>query len=277
MTDRLKKMTTEQREVYDELFMYVDTNINIDSVILSPTNRTKIEQFIKETRYTSKLTECGLAPMNRLLFYGDSGCGKTYLTKALANSLGYKMLYVDIAKSLSDGNIAKNISNIFNLANYMNKCIIFFDECDSIAWSRDTSNAERGDVRRATNSIFQNLDQMNPSNIFIAATNMKHRLDTAFIRRFDMTMEFRRPENKELKEMIISFIKRDKFKVVDDVDQVIKEIIEKRCSLSYYKIETIANISMKQAVIDESMEVHTRDLYNLIKQHENIIINYNGE
>ena len=41
--------------------------------------------------------------MNRLLFYGDSGCGKTYLSKALSNYLGFEMLYIDIANAITSG------------------------------------------------------------------------------------------------------------------------------------------------------------------------------
>lgn len=271
------RLSNELRDSYDELFMRVDTSIKLESVILSEDNRNKVNQFIKEMKYAEKLIQCGLNPMNRLLFYGDSGCGKTFLSKALANTLGYTMLYVDIAKSLSDGNIAKNISNIFALGNKLKHCIIFFDECDSIAWNRDSSNAERGDIRRATNSIFQNLDQMDTSNIFIAATNMRHRLDEAFIRRFDMDMEFRKPDSKDIMKTAMRFIKLDKFDIVDDVDIVIKGIIEKRCEISYYTIEGITMECMKNAVINESMIIHTKDLYELIKKRTGIIINYTGD
>ena len=102
------------------------------------------------------------------------------------------MLYVDIARSISEGNAAINISNIFKAANKIKNCIVFLDECDSIAWSRDTSLADRGDIRRATNSLFQQLDQMHIDNVFIAATNMLHRLDSAFERRFDLKLEFKK-------------------------------------------------------------------------------------
>ena len=58
------------------------------------------------------------------------------------------------------------------------------------AWQRDTGGADTGTIRRATNSIFQYLDQMNKTNIFVSATNMLHRLDPAFERRFNLKMEF---------------------------------------------------------------------------------------
>ena len=252
-------LTGELKKIYDELLMPVDTNIELKSVILTEENRDKIRQFIKENKYKHKFIEYGLQPMNRLLFYGASGCGKTFLAKALTNHLEYTMLYVDIAKSLSEGSVAMNISNIFKLANYIGNCTIFFDEADSIAWSRDANTPEAGDVRRATNSIFQHLDQMNPTNIFISATNMLHRLDPAFERRFNMKLEFRRPE-MEIKESIRTFL-FPKFRLIDDVDRTVQDIVERRTRLSFYEIQGIVERAMKRAIMNDTNEVRTSDIY----------------
>ena len=65
-----------------------------------------------------------------------------------------------------------------------------------------TAVAEGGDIRRATNSLFQQMDQMKPNVIVICATNMLKKLDPAFVRRFNMKMEFRRPE-MNVKEIIL--------------------------------------------------------------------------
>jgi SpoVK/Ycf46/Vps4 family AAA+-type ATPase len=159
-----EELPEELQRIWDEMIMPVDTNISFDSVILSDENKEKYKAFIKEQQYRDTLYSYGLEPMNRLLLYGASGTGKTYSLKALSNLLQYTMIYVDIAKSLSDGNVAKNISDIFKLGNYIadnyDGCIVFFDECDAIAWNRDTANGEGGVARRATNSIFQCVDQM---------------------------------------------------------------------------------------------------------------------
>ena len=147
----MNKLTAEEKELYKDLIQDVDNNIDINSVILSDENRQKLKEFLNEYSFRDQLLSYGLNPVNRLLFYGASGTGKTYLTKALSNYMKYSMLYVDIAKSLSEDTVAMNISNIFKIANKYGKCIIFFDECDSIAWSRDSKSAEGGMVRRATN------------------------------------------------------------------------------------------------------------------------------
>lgn len=257
-------LSPEYKEIYDELIMPVDTNISIDSVILSDENKHKINTFLQEQEYREQLLQYGLDPMNRLLFYGASGCGKTYLSKALSNHLGYTMLYIDIARALTDDTVSKNISRIFKLANHLGNCLIMLDECDAIAWQRDTSNGDTGTIRRATNSIFQHLDQMNKSNIFISATNMLHRLDPAFERRFNMKMLFTRPQ-LDIKDAISKFI-FTAFEVVDDVDETVESIIGRRAKqyakLSYYEIQGLVERAMKRAVMSGTNKIHTKDIYN---------------
>lgn len=261
---RIESLPAEYRHIYDELLMPVDTNIKISSVILSDENQRKLAEFLKENEFRDKLVSYGLTPMNRLLFYGASGTGKTFLTKALSNHMGYTMLYVDIAKALSDNTIAHSVSDIFKLGNYLGKCIIFFDECDSIAWNRDAGMADSGMIRRATNSLFQSLDQMDTSNIFIAATNLLHKLDSAFERRFNMRFEFRRPE-LNIKDAIKKFI-LPKFVIIDDVDSTTEDIVGRRAKqyakLSYYELQGLVERAMKTAVISGTNKVYTSKIFD---------------
>lgn len=256
----MNKLTADEKELYKDLIQDVDNNIDINSVILSDENRQKLKEFLNEYSFRDQLLSYGLNPVNRLLFYGASGTGKTYLTKALSNYMKYSMLYVDIAKSLSEDTVAMNISNIFKIANKYGKCIIFFDECDSIAWSRDSKSAEGGMVRRATNSLFQQLDQMNKTNIFVSATNMLHRLDPAFERRFDMKFEFRRPD-KEIRDVVKKFLFKD-FSLNIDVSSDDEQIVKRRSTLSYYELQIITERNMKKAVMRGTTSVNLSDVLN---------------
>ena len=252
------------REIWDNVIMPVNTNISLDKVILSPENREKVNNFIKEISYREQLIEFGLEPQNRLLLYGASGTGKTFMSKALAHELNYTMLYVDIAKALSEGDVAERIADIFKLGNYIETAIIFLDECDSVAWNRDGSSTDGGTIRRATNSIFQGLDQMNSKCIFISATNMLHRLDPAFERRFNMKMMFKRPE-LDMDEAIKHFI-YPKFIINDDVVETVREIVKRRAKqnakLSYYEIEEVVKKAMKRSVLNDTNIVNTSEIYD---------------
>lgn len=269
------QFSDEEITDFEYLLMPVDTDISIDKVILSDENKAKLEEFRAEQDHKEALMKYKLMPMNRLLFYGASGTGKTFLTKALSNYMNYAMLYIDIAKALSEGTVAKNIANIFRLGDALGSCFIFLDEADSIAWNRDSTSPDSGTLRRATNSLFQHLDQMNASNVFISATNMLHRLDPAFERRFNMKFEFRRP--KDIEESIPRFLFPE-FKLVDDADPDKKKIIigraENSPKLSYYEIQTIVERAMKKSVMQGTLNVSTAMIYNDIAIAERIKIRF---
>lgn len=274
--EKFRNMPAEYREIYDNFIMPVDTNIALSSVILSPENKEKLDLFMRELEYAETFKKYGLEPMNRILMYGASGTGKTYSTKAICNELGYTMIYIDIAKALSDETVSKNISDIFKLANYLGYCVIMLDECDAIAWQRDTGNSDTGTIRRATNSIFQCLDQMNHTNVFIAATNMLHRLDVAFERRFNLKMEFRRPQ-LNLKEAIQHFILPG-FTFVDDVDPTTCRIVDNRAAdnkkLSYYEIQGLVERAMKDAILNHHREVRSSVVYEALSKSLNMKLRF---
>jgi AAA+ superfamily predicted ATPase len=259
----------------ENLLMEVDTNISLDSVILSDINKQKIRDFLRETECRDKLLAYRLQPMNRLLFYGDSGCGKTYLSKALSNYLHYQMLYIDIANAISSGSVAENISEVFKYANSKGNCIIFLDECDSIAWNRDTDkNSDGGTIRRATNSLFQQMDQMNPNNVIISATNMLYRLDAAFERRFNQKLEFRRPK-QALDAIIDKFLFKDLgFKIAHDLSPVTKSVVEKKMCTSYYEIQGVVERAMKDAVMSDTLLISETYIYKKLVEVMDIKVEF---
>lgn len=272
-------LPVEYREIYNNFIMPVDTDIKITSVILSDENTSKISMFLKELEFRDRILSFGLQPMNRILMYGASGTGKTYLSKALSNYLGYTMLYIDIARALTDDTVSKNVSEIFRLANYLGNCILMLDECDAIAWQRDTGNSDTGTIRRATNTVFQQLDQMNPTNVFIAATNMLHRLDAAFERRFNMKMEFKKPDIG-IKNAVKHFLHKE-FLLIDDVNHTVEEIVEKRAKqyakLSYYEIQGIVERAMKDSIITDGdkLRVHTAYIYDQLATAMRVKLKFN--
>lgn len=263
-----------------QFLMPVDTNIELSSVILSDENKEKVRIFLNEIENRDKLLKYNLYPINRLLLYGASGTGKTYLTKALSNRLGYRMLYVDIAKSLSDNLVAQNLSDIFRIAAELKNCIIFLDECDSITMSRYTTEyGDTAQVRRATNSLFQQLDQMGPDTVFVAATNLLFKIDPAFERRMQLKLEFRRPE-LDIKDAIKHFI-FPAFSVIDNVDKTAEEIISRRAGqyakLSYYELQGLVERAMKKAVLEDKDIIYTADIYRDLAVAMKVKLSFNTE
>jgi SpoVK/Ycf46/Vps4 family AAA+-type ATPase len=71
--------------------------VRFDEVFMSASNRQQLLQLIKEHFYTAALKEYGLTVNNKLLLYGDSGCGKTLTAKAIANALGKRLFVLNLS------------------------------------------------------------------------------------------------------------------------------------------------------------------------------------
>ena len=267
MTDEVfSSLSPEMQDTYIQFCLPDDlSKLTIDSVILSPENKKLIDGFLLETQYKEKFLKYDLKPVNRILNYGASGTGKTFLTKCLAAHFKYELLAIDINNAIDSGNAAQAIERIFKLGNFLGKAIIFLDECDVIATNRDDkSTPKKAGVREAINGIFQLLDRMNPECIFIAATNLYDDLDPAFVRRFNLKLKFERPELENLEDSIKKFM-HPAFNLIYDMQQDIKDIVldyaRNYTGLSYDEIETWVERAEKLAIMRDSEEIKETDIY----------------
>ncbi len=139
-------------------------------------------------------------PPKGFLLWGEPGCGKTYLSKAIAKENDATFFYVPAAQLLINakwvGDPEKNIRDLFSLARRHTPSIIFFDEFDVIASKR------KGDPvsDRLTAQILTELDGLQPLEnvIIIAATNRLEMIDEAVINRFEpYIIEIPLPRNDE--------------------------------------------------------------------------------
>lgn len=257
--------------VISTLITTIDTDVKLSSVVLSEKNKTKVHKFIEERENAKKLDEKGLKPANRLFFYGDSGCGKTFLARALCNLLGCRMLCIDIAEAIATPDAPKNIKILFEYAKGQKNCLIFLDECDSIAIKRDSMKAGSFNTL-ATTSVFQQLDTLSSDNIVIAATNFLSDIDIAFDRRFRDRLEFKRPVG-ELDTLIHRFMLEDRgFVLMNDCGKTTHEILNAKISLSYNEIQECVEAVLKQCVIQNTMSVSQKAIYMTLAERARITI-----
>lgn len=283
MNQELYNSLSEERQIIYSKYCLPDKldGLTINSVILSDENRHKLDEFLTETEWKLKFMEYGLEPINRLILFGASGTGKTFMTKCLAAHLKYELLAIDIAQALSTGVAPVALENVFDLANVIGKAIIFLDECDAIARNReDKSVPEDPNVRRANNALFQLLDRMNPECIFISATNLYKELDPAFIRRFDEKMQFDRPPLDDLQEAINHFL-LPKFSIDMDMDKDIKSVVlwhaRDYTGLSYDEIETWVERAEKLAIIRGEEVIKESEIYKYFMESMRVEVKYDDK
>ena len=99
--------------------------------------------------------------INKFLFQGAPGTGKTVSAKQIAKILNRELYIVDFNSVIDSklGQTAKNIAALFeqmNSISHPDKSVFLFDEIDSIAMDRTNSNdlREMGRATSAVNFIF---------------------------------------------------------------------------------------------------------------------------
>lgn len=270
-------LSVKGSETYNRLCMGTDESVRLKDVILSSENQQKINSFMEERKNMAKLKAIGLEPVNRLLLYGASGTGKTYMTQAVANELGLPMLHLDISK-LSEEKMAAGITDIFELAEELKSALIFLDECDSICWARDDDNNEdSAAIRRANNVLFQQLDHMSSSQIFVSATNLYDRLDAAFRRRFNIEMKFLAPKITDFSAAVARFI-GPSFEYRRDMDGRVKAVVDYQAlnytHMSYYQIKDWTQRAVKAAVLRNRETIMESEIYGMLMQAMRMEVKY---
>ena len=148
----------------------------------------------------------GVSKPTGVLLYGPPGTGKTYLTMAVANETDVNFEYISGPDVLSKyrGESSSNLREVFEEASEEAPSILFIDEIDSIASSRENTQAEsQTSIVAQLLSLMDGLDAKEDV-IVVGATNRVDTLDDAVRRtgRFDREIEIGVPDKEERKQII---------------------------------------------------------------------------
>lgn len=128
------------------------------------------------------------------LFSGPSGTGKSFAAGVLARELGWPLYRVDLASLVSKyiGETEKNIGRLLDAADGRD-LVLQFDEVDALM-------SKRGEVKEARDR-YANMEVSyllarieEHRGPCILTTNLRQQIDKAFARRFQMVIEFPRPD-----------------------------------------------------------------------------------
>ena len=198
----LSTLTVSER-LNTPLFTYIPREKLRHHMILPENIEKRFQRIEKEYAARDRLAHHGFRYRQKILLFGSPGCGKTMGVERLAWNTGLPLLKVRFDSMVSSylGETASNLRLVFDIA-AKNPCLLFFDECDSIAKSREDTQ-EVGEIKRVVNSFLQILDEYESnSGLFVAATNLNQSLDNAIWRRFDDAIEVPRPGKKELESIV---------------------------------------------------------------------------
>jgi ATP-dependent Zn protease len=180
---------------WDYIAGYEEVKRNIrESILLPLKNMDLYDSIAKMTRRVFESNR-----PRAILFEGAPGVGKTTVARVIAGEAEIPLVYVPIESIMSKwfGQSSQNLSQIFDLCEELGGSIIFIDEIDSLAGSRDQNMFEA--TRRILSVLLRKLDGIDAAmnTITIGATNRKNDLDHALISRFDQIIRFPLPGSDE--------------------------------------------------------------------------------
>jgi len=215
-------------------------------MILPEKIEKRFQRIEREYAARDRLAHHGLRYRQKILLYGPPGCGKTLGAERLAWNTGLPLLKVRFDAMVSSflGETASNLRLVFEDA-AKNPCLLFLDECDSIAKTREDSQ-EVGEIKRVVNTFLQILDEYQPSSgLMVAATNLNKSLDTALWRRFDDLIAVPKPGEKELE-----FILRETLSAIEVGSINWPRIIEQMKDFSAAQAVRVAQDAAKRAILE---------------------------
>ena len=171
-------------------------------------------------RHPKLFQTLGVRPPKGILLYGPPGTGKTLLARAIAAESGAHFVVVNGPEIMSGmpGESEANLRAVFAEADAAAPSIVFMDEIDSIAPSREKAHGEV--ERRVVSQLLTLMDGLRPRAqvIVIGATNRPNSLDPALRRfgRFDRELDIGVPD--ELGRLEILRIHTKNMPLSDDVD-----------------------------------------------------------
>ncbi|PRP83878.1 spermatogenesis-associated protein 5-like [Planoprotostelium fungivorum] len=157
-------------------------------------------------RHPEAFKRLGVEPPKGLLLYGPPGCSKTLMAKALATEAGLNFIAVKGPELYGKyvGQSERAVREIFRKARAASPSIIFFDEIDALAGSRD----QEGGGGVSDRVISQLLSEMNGieqmRNVtIVAATNRPDMMDPALLAagRFDRILYVSPPDISSRREI----------------------------------------------------------------------------
>ncbi|MCC6620598.1 MAG: ATP-binding protein [Deltaproteobacteria bacterium] len=170
----------------------------LDELELTAGLSATLGELVLEARHAAALADLGIQRRTRVLFSGPPGCGKSVTARALAGALGLPAFVVRIDAILGSllGQTSTRLAAIFR---FMERTpgVLIIDELDALARTRG-ERLDIAELDRVVVGLMQELDYARLPGLVVATTNFPEAVDPALARRFDVRLEFPRPDADQL-------------------------------------------------------------------------------
>jgi hypothetical protein len=180
----------------DRIAGYEGVKREVENTVVLPLLHPEMFVAVAEAARTRK----GSSVPRAVLFEGPPGTGKTTMARILASRSGVSLVYVPLESIMSKwfGDSERRLDAIFDLAGKLGKVLVFLDEIDAFAGSREGGQMHEA-TRRILSVLLRQLQGLVDASsvVVIGATNRKQDLDPALLSRFTRSIYFPLPNVEE--------------------------------------------------------------------------------
>ncbi|MDH3755957.1 MAG: AAA family ATPase [Acidimicrobiia bacterium] len=192
-----------------------------DDIVIPPERLAHLRELVARYRHRSQVYDTWGFRADKstgiiALFHGPSGTGKTLAAEIIAGDLGLDLFKLDLSAVVSKyiGETEKNLEEIFAAASAASG-VLLFDEADSLFGKRgEVQDARDRYANMEVSYLLQRVESYD--GIVILTTNFQKNIDTAFLRRIHVSLEFQIPDVDERRAIWESGFPADI--PLDDVD-----------------------------------------------------------
>lgn len=194
----------------------------------------------------------GVIPPSTIIFFGPPGTGKTYFARAIAGALSWWFIEVAPSMLTMDGaeKAGANLRTIMEKARTLEEAVIFIDEFEEIAGSRD--EASRID-KSITNEFIKQVPLLRSQGnkvLLICATNYIRQLDAALLRpgRFDCIIPVGALNEDERRTILEYYLSQLNVGQID-VDRIVKMTFRFTPADLEYLFQQVAQFAFEQELV----------------------------
>lgn len=181
----------------------------VPRMVMTPQLMSVLKNVVSQWRQRDKfqdLIKYGIRPLDRLLFYGPPGNGKTLTCYWMAKELGIPVYRV-LCNQLRASHLGETTSNVADVVEFLGRddkpAICLWDEIESIFIDRSkTGQACDREISAALTVFLQALDRWQAPTLIVMATNLVEQLDSALTSRVEMRLEFEGPTRDQAEKLI---------------------------------------------------------------------------
>lgn len=181
----------------------------VPRMVMTDELQTVMREVLRQWKHRDRfagLVKFGIRPLDRLLFFGPPGNGKTMASQWMCQELKTPLYRVRCEQLIGMlmGDMVRGLTEVTDyLRTVRTPAVCLFDEIESIFIDRSAS-AGQCDRERATalTAFFQALDRWETPTLIVMCTNLVDQLDPALLSRIELKLEFQGPTADQAREVV---------------------------------------------------------------------------